>query len=121
VSGPVPAAQVPDLVAGARAVLVPSAWPEPAVPRAVLEAYASRVAVVTSAVGGMREGVREGETGYLVPPGDVDAWVGALRRLRREGEAERLGDGGFTVWRERYGPDAGLRALEAAYAEAIAR
>lgn len=121
VIGAVPADQVPDMVAGARAVLVPSVWPEPAVPRAVLEAYASRVGVVASAVGGMREGVREGETGYLVPPGDVGAWVEALRRLRREGEADRLGDGGYTSWRERYGPDAGLRALEAVYAEVTAR
>lgn len=121
VLGAVPADEVPALVAGAAAVVVPSRWPEPAVPRAVLEAYAAGVGVVAAAVGGIPEGVRDGETGVLVPTHDADAWIDALRRVRRDGEATRLGDGALALWRERYGPEAGLRALERAYEEASAR
>jgi glycosyltransferase involved in cell wall biosynthesis len=114
--GAVAAEQVPGLIADASAMLVPSRWPEPAVPRAVLEAYATGVGVVGSAVGGMLEGVRDGETGYLVPPMDPGAWVSALRRFQVEGEAERLGEGARALWERRYSPDVGLQALEDAYA-----
>jgi glycosyltransferase involved in cell wall biosynthesis len=39
----------------------------------ILEAMASGTPVVASAIGGVPEIVRDGETGFLVPPGDVDA------------------------------------------------
>jgi glycosyltransferase involved in cell wall biosynthesis len=37
--------------------------------------------VVASNSPGIRESVRDGETGFLVPHGDVDALVGALGRI----------------------------------------
>jgi glycosyltransferase involved in cell wall biosynthesis len=113
--GSVPAEQVPTLIANARAVLVPSRWYEPAVPRAVLEAYATGVGVVASAIGGLPEGVRDGESGLLVPPQDTVAWVSTLRRLEADEETERLGRGAKELWRTRYAPDVGLRCLEDAY------
>jgi glycosyltransferase involved in cell wall biosynthesis len=48
-------------------------------PNVVLEASAAAVPVVATAVGGTPEAVDDGETGYLVPPGDADALA---RRLR---------------------------------------
>jgi glycosyltransferase involved in cell wall biosynthesis len=47
----------------------------------VLEANACGTPVVASAVPGLRESVRPGETGLLAPPGDVTTWVTQLRRL----------------------------------------
>ncbi len=46
-----------------------------------VEAMLARIPVVASAVGGMAEVVRDGETGLLVPPGDPAALAGAIRRV----------------------------------------
>ena len=46
-----------------------------------LEAAACGTPVVASRSPGLRESVRDGETGYLVPHGDVDALAAALGRL----------------------------------------
>lgn len=49
--------------------------------RTVIEAFASGTPVVATAVGGIRETVDDGQTGLLVPYGDVPALTGALLRL----------------------------------------
>jgi glycosyltransferase involved in cell wall biosynthesis len=49
--------------------------------RTVLEAQACGVPVIGTRSGGIPEFVTDGESGLLVPPGDVDALAGALRRL----------------------------------------
>jgi phosphatidylinositol alpha-1,6-mannosyltransferase len=46
-----------------------------------VEAGASGVPSVAGDSGGVRSAVRDGETGIVVPPQDVDAVTGALRRL----------------------------------------
>jgi N-acetyl-alpha-D-glucosaminyl L-malate synthase BshA len=56
---------------------------------AALEALASGVPVVATAVGGVREVVQHGVTGLLVPPGDPAAIVAAARSLL-EDEPRRL-------------------------------
>ncbi|MEU9023621.1 glycosyltransferase [Actinomadura sp. NPDC048394] len=48
---------------------------------AALEAAACGVPVIASAVGGLREHVRDGTTGILVPPGDAAAFSNALYSL----------------------------------------
>ena len=48
---------------------------------AALEAMASGLPVAASRVGGLAESVVEGETGFLVPPGDQGALGQALERL----------------------------------------
>jgi len=65
-------------------------------PRSTLEAMRAGLPVVVSDVGGSAEAIVEGESGFLVPRGDVDAVADRLRRLagdrvrrRRMGEAAR--------------------------------
>ena len=65
------------------------------------EAMAHGKPVVASAVGGLRDLVADGETGLLVPPGDVGALRAAIGRL--------LGD---RELRARLGRNARIRALE---------
>ena len=54
--------------------------------RAVLEAMALGKPVIASAVGGLREAIRDGQNGCLVSPGDVDAIACRLRGLLSSSE-----------------------------------
>ena len=51
------------------------------VPVVLMEAMAARLPVVATAVGGVGELVQDGESGLIVPPGDVDALAHALEAL----------------------------------------
>jgi colanic acid/amylovoran biosynthesis glycosyltransferase len=56
------------------------------------EAQASGLPVVSTLVGGIPEGVREGETGFLVPQKDPDALADRIRRLLGDADLrERMG------------------------------
>jgi len=64
-------------------------------PNVVLEAFAAGVPVVATAVGGTPEVVREGQTGYLVPPGDSAALAKRIAdALRDESLLRRFGSRG---------------------------
>jgi glycosyltransferase involved in cell wall biosynthesis len=117
--GTVPPGRVPSLLAGARALLVPSRWYE-ASPRSIIEAYAAGVPVIASRIGALPEAVKDGASGFLVPPNDPYAWREAAKRLLDTATSERLGAGAFQLWSERHTPEAGLHELEDAYADALA-
>lgn len=57
-------------------------------PTVIYEAMASETAVLSTRIGGVAEQVVDGETGILVPPGDVDALRTALETLT--GDRDRL-------------------------------
>lgn len=119
VRGPVAPDEVPGILAGARALLLPSLSFE-GQPRVVLEAYAAGVPVIAHRVGALPELVQDGGTGFLVPVGDVAGWYGAARRLADDALSIELGTAAHRVWAERFSPEKGLAALESAYAEALA-
>lgn len=83
------------------ALLVTPHWVE-AFGNVVMEALACGVPVVSYAIGGPGELVRQGETGWLVPPGDVQGLatavtrVGALNRRRCRHVAEQ--EFSLTAW-----------------------
>jgi glycosyltransferase involved in cell wall biosynthesis len=61
------------------------------VPMSILEAFAAGLPVVSTAVAGIPELVRDGETGLLTPPGDHRAIAAAVLRLLDDPElASRL-------------------------------
>jgi glycogen synthase len=79
VTGFVEHTAVPAVLAALDVLVLPSAYEE--MGSVLTEALASGLPVVASDVGGIPEVVRHGETGLLVPPGDVDALAAALDRL----------------------------------------
>jgi len=76
--GSVPAAGMHGLFAAADLTLVPSVWHENA-PLVVCESFQAGTPVVGSAIGGIPELIRDGETGYLFPVGDAAAMVESVR------------------------------------------
>jgi glycosyltransferase involved in cell wall biosynthesis len=61
--------------------------------RTVIEAQAMARPVIASDLGGPRETVEEGVTGWRVPPGDAAALAAALNRALALSEAERAAIG----------------------------
>jgi len=116
--GAIAATDVPDLLANARALLIPSR--SEGLPRVVIEAFAAGVPVIASRVGGLPELVTHDVNGLLVDVDDHDGWRAAIRRLGEDAESVRLGRGAFSTWESRFAPGAGLSHLEQAYADALA-
>jgi glycosyltransferase involved in cell wall biosynthesis len=89
-SGPVPNEDVVHLMRACDLFVLASR--SEGIPRAILEAMACGKPVVATRVAGVREAVRDGETGYTVEVGDVDGLAeAALRLLRDEELGGRLG------------------------------
>ncbi len=70
---------IPRLMASSDVVLLPSRWE--GMPYVVLEAMAAGKPVVATRVDGARDLIESGETGYLVPVGDVPGLSNALARV----------------------------------------
>src|SRR5262249_11167084 len=79
---------IPDLLASFDVFAFPSLYERLCL--AVIEAQAARVPVVATPVGGIRETVVDGETGFLVPPRDPQALAQAIHRLLDDRELARL-------------------------------
>jgi glycosyltransferase involved in cell wall biosynthesis len=75
-TGARPRSEVLRALAGATAVVLPSAWEN--LPHAAVEALAVGTPVVATTVGGVPEVVRDGVNGLLVPPGDPERLAAAL-------------------------------------------
>lgn len=74
--------------------VVPSLWAEP-FGNVTTEAMMRGTAVIASNVGAQPEIVRDGETGFLVPPNDIDALTTALLHLLlNRDRAEKMGQAG---------------------------
>jgi glycosyltransferase involved in cell wall biosynthesis len=100
--------------------VLPSVWPEP-FGTVVSEAMSRGKPVIGTKPGGHADLIVDGETGFLVPTGDVGALALAMDRLiadadlrLRMGQAARLRADVFTA-------DAVIPRIEALYASVVAR
>jgi glycosyltransferase involved in cell wall biosynthesis len=82
----------------------------------LLEAMSFGRPVIASAAGGIVDVVRSGETGLLVPPGDVAALASAIARFAADpGEVERMGAEARQDVRARFSWDTIVDSLVALY------
>ena len=75
--------EVRRLMAGARAVLLPSIWYDNQ-PFVILESFTVAVPVIGTRIGGIPELVADGERGLLVEPGSVEELAAAIAFLEKE-------------------------------------
>jgi N-acetyl-alpha-D-glucosaminyl L-malate synthase BshA len=105
---------VAPLLAGADVFLIPSA--SESFGLSALEALATGVPVVGSNVAGLPEVVREGETGFLLPVGDVDGMAAAtIGLLRDKARWQSMSTLAAADARERFSLDAIVSDYEAFY------
>jgi glycosyltransferase involved in cell wall biosynthesis len=91
--GRIPYPDMPEAMKGVDIFAMPSRYEELGV--AALEASAMRKPVILTGTWGMREVAIDGETGYFIEPGDVDALAGFLVKLGRDAELRhKLGGAG---------------------------
>ena len=90
-------------------------------PIALLEAMALRKPVVSTAVGGVPEMIVDGETGFVVPPGDVDALAARLDALLQDRERRRvMGEAGRRRMETVFTLEGFVRQMFAAFERAAA-
>jgi glycosyltransferase involved in cell wall biosynthesis len=82
----------------------------------ILEYMAAARPVVATDVGGAREAILEGETGYLVRSGDDEAMADRIISLLRDPDrAQSMGNAGKSLVREKFSCDAQLTRTEELY------
>jgi glycosyltransferase involved in cell wall biosynthesis len=111
---------VPRLLSALDVCVLPSL--EESMPLAILEAMGAGLPVVASAVGGVTECVRHGETGLLVPPADARSLADAtLTILNDPAQRRRFGDAARHEVEHRFALESVVPHIEAALAETVAR
>ena len=115
-AGPQPHEQMADWYRSADVFCLPS-WYE-AMPLAVLEAMASGLPVVATAVGDVGRAVHDGVTGLLVQPRDVQALADALQLVVGDIKLrQRFGAAGRRRAEEHFNAEATFGAVAALYRE----
>jgi glycosyltransferase involved in cell wall biosynthesis len=111
-------ADLPALTAALDMAVLPSLREAQGI--AILEAMASGVPVVASAVGGIPETVRDGVDGLLVPPSNPVALASAVVRLARDPLVRaRLGRAGRRRVEDHFGLDASVSQIASIYERAL--
>ncbi len=110
--GPVPAEEIPSLMAQQGIVVIPSLWIEPQ-GRVAVEAMAAGCVVVASQTGGLPEIIEHERTGFLFPPGAEAALAQILDSLARTPErAQQVALAARAYVRENYTPECSLNRIE---------
>jgi len=101
---------IPEILAASDVLCFPSTVPHFA--RPVIEASAMKRPVIASDLGGPRELVRDGDTGFLVPPDDAKALADRLRTLFDDPELrQRLGASGNAFAKEQFNAEVNTRRV----------
>jgi glycosyltransferase involved in cell wall biosynthesis len=120
-AGPQPHAELPRYYAIADAFVVPSTDHE-TFSVASCEAMSCQRPVIGTRVGGLPEVIRDGETGYLVPPGDPAALAERICMLLGDpAQRSRMGAAGREWTLEMFTWDRVIARMLACYEEVLDR
>ena len=124
--GQVSVDELPDVMAAADVVVVPSvvdgSGNQDGLPTVALEAMAAGKPVVASALGGLPLVVQDGCTGLLVPPGDEPTLAEAILTLvRAPAMAQRMGKAAHERVERDLSWDTAAQQYETVYERALAR
>jgi glycosyltransferase involved in cell wall biosynthesis len=111
---------VAELLAAADGLVLSSSWE--GLPNVVMEALASGTPVVATEVGGVRELVTDGESGYIVPVEDEAGLASAMAKLMAAPRPERarMGQKGRRHIEQTYGVERVTAAWLTLYRELLA-
>ncbi len=110
---------VDQLLAAAQISLLATNWE--GFPLSILEAMRAGLPVIATSVAGIGEAVTDGETGYLVPRGDVDLLRNRIERLLTDtGLRVRLGRGGRVRYERHFTLDHFVARTLAVYDDVLA-
>ena len=109
---------VDQILASAQVSLLVTNWE--GLPLSILEAMRAGLPVVASSVAGIGEAVSDGETGYLVPRGDVELLRDRVERLLTDPMLRlRLGRGGRARYEQHFTLDHFVGRTLAVYQEVL--
>ena len=87
-----------------------------AMPMSLMEAMSTRTPIIATPVGGIPDMITHGESGLLVPVGDVEALADAIETLAKAPDVrERLGRAGYEKWKAEYTEEAVWPKVAALY------
>jgi glycosyltransferase involved in cell wall biosynthesis len=110
---------IPEVMAALDVLVLPSLRSE-ATSQVLPQALAVGTPVVASAVGGSPEIVRDGETGWLVPPGDAHALAEAILAAFRDPQGARaMARRGQELVRARFSLEGQMTATTTVYRELL--
>jgi glycosyltransferase involved in cell wall biosynthesis len=106
-----------ELVARCRAILFPCWWAEP-LSTVAYEAYELGKPILASNLGGMKEIIVDGQTGWLLEPNNPAVWLEAIRRLEAA-PARRIGLAGRRWLEQNASPETWNRHFTAIVRQAM--
>jgi glycosyltransferase involved in cell wall biosynthesis len=111
---------IPEVLSAFDLFVLPSTEPD-SFPTVILEAMASGLPVIGSAIGGVPEMIADGETGLLVPPNDPEALAEAIRKiLQARSLSESMGRRGRQRAIANFQPPRFIRSFEQIYEQLLA-
>ena len=112
--------QIPEIIRSLDVLVHPS-YANEGVPQSVLQAMAMKTPVVASDTGAVKEVVRDGETGFLVPPRNPGLLAERVVELYRKPELrDRFGTEGRKLVAERYSFENMLDTIGRLYGDLLA-
>ena len=121
VIGGLPYEETKKWYAKASCIIVPSVWLENFC-LVGLEAYGNMKPVIGSRIGGIKDWLKDGETGWLVPPGDPQNLARQIdNSLAEPDKLAKMGRNGFKRAEKYYNKELYLSRLTAIYDKAIGK